>query len=299
MNDFLDRINGGRIFVADGAMGTMLFQRGLKPGDCPEALNLSNPEILREVAALYLEAGADIIQTNSFGGSPLKLAAYNLADKADEINRRAVENVKAAVKGKAMIYGSCGPSGRILKPYGDAEPDEVYDSFRIQAKALIEAGVDMICVETMTDLNEAQLAIKAARDISAELPIMASMTFDPTPGGFFTIMGVDIKAAAEGLAEAGANIIGSNCGNGIENMIKIAAEFKAVTDMPLIIQSNAGLPRMEGTTPVYDESPEFMAEKARELVDLGVSVIGGCCGTTPEHIQAIKQTLISMKGSGK
>jgi 5-methyltetrahydrofolate--homocysteine methyltransferase len=295
---FLDQIRQGKIFVADGAMGTMLFQRGLNPGDCPEALNLSNPEMLREIAGLYLEAGADIIQTNSFGGSPLKLAAYGLDEKADEINRMAVEAVKSAVSGKeAYIYGSCGPCGRILKPYGDTEPDEVYDSFRIQAKALIEAGVDMICVETMTDLNEAQLAIKSARDLSDDLPIMATMTFDPTPGGFYTIMGVDIKTASAGLEEAGGDIIGSNCGNGIENMIKIAYGFKAATSLPIIIQSNAGLPRMEGTTPVYDETPEFMAEKSRELVELGISVIGGCCGTTPEHIRAIKQMTISMKGS--
>jgi 5-methyltetrahydrofolate--homocysteine methyltransferase len=297
MESFLNRVKQGRIFVADGAMGTMLFQRGLKPGDCPEALNLSSPEILRDIASLYLEAGAEIIQTNSFGGSPLKLAAYNLAEKAEEINRMAVEIVKNAINDKALIYGSCGPCGRILKPYGDTEPDEIHDSFKIQAKALIEAGVDMICVETMTDLSEAQLAIRAVRDISPDLPIMATMTFDPTPGGFYTIMGIDIKQAAMGLEEAGANIIGSNCGNGIENMIKIAREFKAASSLPIIIQSNAGLPKMEGTTVVYDETPEFMAEKAKELIALGVSVIGGCCGTTPEHIRAIKQMIISMEGS--
>lgn len=297
MKSFLGQVRRGKIFIADGAMGTMLFQRGLKPGDCPEALNLSNPELLREIAVLYLEAGADIIQTNSFGGSPLKLAAYGLAEKADEINRMAVEVVKSVVNGKAYIYGSCGPCGRILKPYGDTEPDEVYESFKIQAEALIKAGVNMICMETMTDLNEAQFAIKSARDLSADLPIMATMTFDPTPGGFYTIMGVDIKQAAAGLEEAGADIIGSNCGNGIENMVKIAREFKAATSLPIIIQSNAGLPRMEGTTPVYDETPDFMAEKSKELIELGVSVIGGCCGTTPEHIRAIKQMKISMKGS--
>lgn len=297
MKSFLGQVRRGKIFIADGAMGTMLFQRGLKPGDCPEALNLSNPELLREIAGLYLEAGADIIQTNSFGGSPLKLAAYGLTEKADEINRMAVEAVKSVVNGKAYIYGSCGPCGRILKPYGDTEPDEVYESFKIQAEALIKAGVDMICVETMTDLNEAQFAIKSARDLSADLPIMATMTFDPTPGGFYTIMGVDIKQAAAGLEEAGADIIGSNCGNGIENMVKIARELKAATSLPIIIQSNAGLPRMEGTTPVYDETPDFMAEKSKELIELGVSVIGGCCGTTPEHIRAIKQITISMKGS--
>ena len=153
------------------------------------------------------------------------------------------------------------------------------------------AGVDIICVETMTDLNEAVLAIQAVRSISKSIPVMATMTYDSTPDGYFTIMGVTIQQAVEGLGGAGADIIGSNCGNGIKNMIEIARQYGQLTDLPIIIQSNAGLPEMRGTTVVYNESPEFMAEQALKLKDLGVSIIGGCCGTTPDHIRAIRKAV--------
>jgi 5-methyltetrahydrofolate--homocysteine methyltransferase len=296
MNDFLQRLSNGEILVADGAMGTMLFERGLKTGECPESINLSRLDVLEEIACLYIEAGAEIIQTNTFGGSTLKLAAYGLENKTEEICRNAVNAVRKTVGKKAYISGSCGPCGKILKPYGDTEPEEILDSFKDQMNALIAAGVDLICIETMIDLEEAKLAIKAVRDVSSDIPIMATMTFDTTPDGFFTIMGVTIKQAADGLEEAGANVIGSNCGNGIENMIKIAGEFKAVSSLPIVIQSNAGLPEMKGVEVVYNETPEFMREKARELIQIGVSVIGGCCGTTPEHIRLIKQIVTETSG---
>jgi len=291
MSGPLTRISNGEILVADGAMGTMLFQRGLKHGECPESLNLSRPKVLQEIASLYFEAGADIIQTNTFGGSPLKLAQYDLEKQAEEINACAVKAVRMAVTDRAYVSASVGPCGKILKPYGDTEPEAVYESFSRQIKALIDAGADIICVETMTDLAEATLAIKAVRDISPTMPCMTTMTFDPTPRGFFTIMGVTIEKAAAGLAEAGANIIGSNCGNGIENMIEIAREYRRHSNLPLIIQSNAGLPHMRDGQLEYLETPEFMAEKSLELVKAGVSIIGGCCGTTPRHIRAIRTAL--------
>ncbi|MCK4311375.1 MAG: homocysteine S-methyltransferase family protein [Candidatus Cloacimonetes bacterium] len=291
MNPILKRIRNGEILIADGAMGTMLFAKGLKPGEPPESVNLKNPEILEEIAQAYLDAGADIIQTNTFGASPLKLSDYGLQDKTEEINRIAVERVKRVVGNKAYISGSCGPSGKLLKPFGDTEPDDIYQSFKRQMKSLINAGIDLICIETMTDLNEATLAIKAAKSISTIIPVMATMTFDETPRGFFTIMGVSINDAVTGLQKAGADIIGSNCGNGIENMIKIAREFKKLTILPTIIQSNAGIPEMKDGKLVYSETPEFFGEKAKELIDAGVSIIGGCCGTTPEHIKAIRKVV--------
>jgi 5-methyltetrahydrofolate--homocysteine methyltransferase len=153
----------------------------------------------------------------------------------------------------------------------------------------------MICVETMTDLAEATLAVKAAREVAPSLPICATMTFDVTPGGFFTIMGVTVEQAAKGLAEAGADVVGSNCGNGIDNMVKIAEEFKKHTSLPVIIQSNAGLPEIKGDKIVYAETPEYMAEACKELLTLGVSIIGGCCGTTPEHIAAIRKVVDAHK----
>ena len=291
MQPFLERVGSGPVLVADGAMGSFLMDHGLQPGDAPESFNLSRQDVLREVAGLYLEAGAEVVQTNTFGGSALKLEAYGLDDRTEEINRLAVDAVREVVDGRAYVSGSCGPCGRTLLPYGDAEPDDVRESFRRQIKGLVEAGVDVLCVETMTDLTEARLAIEAARSVSPDIPVMATMTFDAIPRGFYTIMGVDVPSAAAGLLEAGANLVGSNCGNGIENMVAIAREFRACTDAPMLIQSNAGLPRLIEGHVVYDETPEFMSAHAVELADLGVQVIGGCCGTTPAHIRALKRAL--------
>lgn len=289
MRHFLDRLREGEVLVADGAMGTMLLRHGLRPGECPETLNLTRPEILEQIARRYLDAGADLIQTNTFGGSPLKLATHGRAAEADEINRNAVLAVRRVVGQRAYVCGSCGPTGRILMPYGDADPEEVRRSFRRQMESLIDAGVDLICVETMTDLTEASLAVEAAREIAPATPIMATMTFDRTPRGFYTIMGVTIERAAAGLEEAGADVVGSNCGNGSENMVEIARIFRERTDLPLVIQSNAGLPEIRHGEIVYKETPEFMAEKARAMLAIGVSIIGGCCGTTPDHVRAIRE----------
>ncbi|MBP7585888.1 MAG: homocysteine S-methyltransferase family protein, partial [Spirochaetes bacterium] len=225
MRNFLDELKSGRVLVADGAMGTMLMARGLAPGEVPESVNISRPEVLAEIARLYLKAGADIIQTNTFGGSPLKLAKAGLESSMADINRAAVEAVRGAVGDRAFVSASVGPSGLILKPYGDTEPQAVYDSYRSQVEALA-AGADIICVETMTDIAEAVLAVKAAKDAAPGIPVMATMTYDATPRGFFTIMGVTVARAAKDLAAAGADVIGSNCGNGIDNMVKIAREYR-------------------------------------------------------------------------
>lgn len=289
MKNLLERVKHGEILLADGAMGTMLMEFGLKPGQPPESLNLTRIEVLEEIARRYVEAGADIVQTNTFGASPLRLSSYSLEDKTEEINANAVLAAKKAVKDRAYICASCGPSGKLLKPYGDTEPEAVYGSFERQMKSLVSAGVDAISVETMTDLAEARLAIQAAKTVSPLTPIMAAMTFDLTAKGFYTVMGTSIKEAAQKLERAGADIIGSNCGNGIENMIRIAKEFKKYSQLPVIIQSNAGIPEMQGDKPTWPETPEFMAEKAKELVSLPVSIIGGCCGTTPEHIMALRR----------
>ena len=227
MRPFLDRIRQGEVLVADGAMGTMLFQRGLKPTDCPESVSLTRPDLLEEIATAYLEAGADIVQTNTFGGSPLKLAKYGLDDKTEMINRSAVDAVREAVDGLAYVSASVGPSGRILAPYGDIEPNAVWESFRRQIKTLVDAGADIICVETMTDIAEARLAIQATRSVSPTIPIMATMTYDETPRGFYTIMGIDIPTAVRELTLAGADLVGSNCGYGIEKMVQVARAYRA------------------------------------------------------------------------
>ncbi len=288
MQGLLDRVKDGEILIADGAIGTMLWDLGLKPGQPPESFNLTHVEILEGIARQYLDAGADIIQTNTFGGSPARLSVFGLEEKTEQVNRTAVLAARKVAGGRVLVAASCGPSGKLLKPYGDTEPDELYKGFVRQMTAILEAGVDAISVETMIDLAEATLVVRAAKTLSPSTPVMAAMTFDSTPKGFYTVMGVSIAEAARGLERAGADIVGSNCGNGIENMIKIAAEFKKHSSLPVIIQSNAGIPEVRDGKPVYLESPAFMARKAKELVPLGVSIIGGCCGTTPEHIKAIR-----------
>jgi 5-methyltetrahydrofolate--homocysteine methyltransferase len=291
MSTFLEKIESGAILVADGAMGTMLFERGLEQGKCPEALNISNSDILQEIAELYMEAGADIIQTNTFGGSPMKLADYGLEDKTEKINEKAVEAVRKAVGKDAYISGSCGPSGKLLQPYGEAEPERLYKGFYRQIKALIEAGVDIICVETMTDIQESVLAVTAAKEISNDVPVMSTMTFDETPKGFFTIMGSSVQDVVKALKQAGAQVLGSNCGIGIEKMIRIAVEFRRSSTLPILIQANAGIPDMKDEKLIYPETPDFFAQKTVNLIEAGVNIIGGCCGTTPQHIRAIRNVV--------
>ncbi len=288
MRPFAERLQAGDVLVGDGATGTMLLERVLDDGQAPEAATLSHPDVLTELARLYVEAGAEIVETNTFGGSPLKLALSRVEGTVDEVNRMAVAAARAGAGDRAYVAASCGPCGQLLEPHGDTAPAAVYDSFLHQMSVLLEAGVDCVFVETMTDLTEATLAIRAAKDVAADLPVAAMMTFDRTPRGFFTIMGVSVTKAAAGLADAGADAVGSNCGNGIEHMIDIAREFRRHTELPLIIQPNAGLPQTTDGGIVYDETPAFMADRARALVELGVAVIGGCCGTTPDHIRAIR-----------
>jgi len=288
MRGLLERIEAGEVLVSDGAAGTMLLPR-LEPGQPPEAINLLQPEALVEVAGLYVQAGADIIQTNTFGASPLKLAMHGLEGSTEQINSVAVEAARSAAGPGVLVSASVGPSGQLLIPFGPVTPEQMSDSFRSQIEILARAGVDVIIIETMTDPAEARLAVEAARRLAPELPVVATMTFDPTPRGFYTIMGTSVAEACDWLRDAGADVIGSNCGNGIENMVLIARQMKSRTELPLAVQSNAGLPKIvEGKT-VFTESPQFIAEKARELVQIGVAVIGGCCGTTPEHIRALRE----------
>jgi 5-methyltetrahydrofolate--homocysteine methyltransferase len=222
MRPLLERLAAGELLVGDGALGTMLLERGLQPGRPPESLTLERPEVLEEVARLYLDAGADLLETNTFGGSPLKLALHGLEAETERANGEAVRIVRRVAQGRAYVAASLGPSGRLPEPYGDTPAAELLKSFRRQVAALAAAGADCFCVETMTDLTEATLAVRAAKDVAPAIPVLATMTFDPTPRGYFTIMGVTVPAAAAGLERAGADAVGSNCGNGVEHMIAIA-----------------------------------------------------------------------------
>ncbi len=293
MKSIIERLQKGEILLSDGATGTELFKKGGEPGGCLELLNLTNRAAVGEVIKSYLDAGSEIVLTNTLGGSPLKLVNYNLEDKAEAINNAAVKIAKETVGSNAYIAASIGPSGRILKPYGDVEPEALKESFARQLKAVIDAGTDLICIETMIDLHEAVIAVKTAKEVSPRIPVIATMTFNFTPKGFYTIMGNNIPDVVKELMQAGVDIIGSNCGNGLENMIKIAREFKNLTKLPIIIQSNAGMPENKNGQLIFPETPQFFASKVPELIDAGVSIIGGCCGTTPEYIAAIRYALDS------
>ena len=285
---FRERLQRAEVLVGDGAWGTMLMARGLAPGAPPESFVLERPDTIREIARLYLEAGADLLTTDTFGATSLSLSAYGLADRADEVNRRAVTLAREMAEGRAYVSASVGPSGRLLAPLGETAPEEVRAAFERQIRGLVEAGADLVCVETMTDLQEARLAVGAARGVSVEIPVMATMTFDRTPRGFFTIMGVPVAQAARTLEAAGADVLGSNCGQGIDAMVEVARAFREVTSLPLIIQANAGQPEIRRGALVYPETPDFMAARVGSLLEAGVSIIGGCCGTTPDHVRAIR-----------
>jgi len=290
MTDLLQRVADGPV-AADCGIGTQLLARGLKPGASPEAWNLDRPEKLTEIARAAFTAGAELVTTNTFGGSVFRLRAYELEDRCDEINRSGVQAVRTAVGQSAVVLASLGPSGEILSPVGTLEPAELRRGFEQQAAAFLGAGADAVCVETMTDLTEATIAIEAVRSAAPGLPIIATMTFDSTPRGFFTVMGVSLAQGLDGLAAAGADLVGSNCGHGMATMVDLARQARPLTELPLVVQANAGMPEYRGGEVVYPETPEDFAAAAIELLDIGVSVIGGCCGTTPEHVRAVRQVV--------
>ncbi|MEA1875486.1 MAG: homocysteine S-methyltransferase family protein [Bacteroidota bacterium] len=288
-NSIIKALENQQILLSDGAWGTLLQEKGLKPGVSPESWNIDFPEKVKEVAAAYITAGSDMIETNSFGGSSFKLAHYGLDNKVWELNKRAAEISRQAAGPDKIVLGSVGPTGVILM-MGEITKEELYDAFKEQVMALAEGGVDAICVETMTDLDEAVLAIKATKE-NTDLEAICTMTFDKTiQGDFRTMMGVSPEQMVEELIKAGADIIGTNCGNGMENMIPIVEAIrKTDKNIPILVHANAGLPHLQDGKNVFDETPEITASFIPKLIDAGANIIGGCCGTTPKHIQAIKK----------
>ena len=254
----LDRIAGGETLISDGGAGTYLQRHGLEPGGCPEALNAANPDVVRRMAREYFAAGADMALTNSFGGSRFMLGKYGYAERASELNRLAAQHARSQAPPGCHVVGSVGPTGEFLSPLGELEPAEMLDAFQEQVDALVDGGADAIVVETMTALEEARLAVQAARRHSG-LTVMATMTFDKGPRGFFTMMGVTPERAVAELQDAGAHIVGANCGNGIDVMLELARELRAATDGALLVHCNAGIPAVRRGEIVYPESPEYMA----------------------------------------
>lgn len=291
MEGLLARLRRGEILLGDGAWGTQLMQRGLPEGQPPEWFALERPQAIEEVARLYVEAGADLVTTDTFGANSFRLAAHGLAHERERINREAVSAVRRAVGERALVSASVGPTGRMLEPFGDTPLEEVEAAFAEQIAVLAEAGADVVCIETMTDLNEADAAIRAARRVAPGLPVIATMTFERTARGYFTMMGTSVADAVSGLVAAGADVTGSNCGNGIANMVEVAREMARSAKRPLIFQANAGLPETVEGRLVYHETPEAMAAQVPALLDLGVGIVGGCCGTTPEHVRALRRAV--------
>ena len=281
----------GKTLVSDGAWGTFLQLKGLQPGECPELWNIDHPEAVLEIAQGYIDAGADTIETNSFGGNRFKLEGFGLVDRVFEINRKAAEISRLAAGDDKYVLGSIGPTGKILM-MGDVTGDELYDAFKEQAVALYEGGADALVIETMTALDEAEIVVRAARE-NTPCEVICTMTFDYlATGDYRTMMGVSPSEMVIALKEAGAHIVGANCSNGIEGMIHITKEIRSVDkEIPVLIHANAGLPILQGTCTVFPESPDMMAAFAPQLARAGANIIGGCCGTTPEHIHKLVEVL--------
>ena len=292
MNKFLERLNGGGILVADGATGSNLQKMGLKAGQPPEDLIIDSPDIVFKLESMFVEAGSDIILTCTFGGTRLRMKDSKYRERAPEVNTRAAELARKAASTRtgALVAGSMGPVGALVKPYGPLEAEEVKAAFAEQAKALTEGGVDLLLIETMFAFEEATAAFEGARSVT-DLPIVVSFSYDR---GTRSMMGVKPKDVMKKYSEMGAAMVGANCGTTLENMELIVKEYaETAPNFPIWAKPNAGVPHIDVQTEqsIYDMTPEDMAVFAKKYVALGARVVGGCCGSTPEHVAAIAKAV--------
>jgi 5-methyltetrahydrofolate--homocysteine methyltransferase len=284
-----------RPLLADGAMGTQLMIAGLEQGNCGEAWNLEHRDRVLGIQRRYAEAGSDCILTNTFGGSRIMLGRHGYADDAATINAAAVSIAHEAFGGReGWVIGDIGPFGGLMEPYGDIPETAVREAFDEQAEALVAAGADAIIIETQTSLEELQLGLEAAKKAGAAC-VIGSMAYDVTRDGstFRTMMGIDPERAAEFMAAHGADIVALNCGTGMD-MIRArdaVQRYRSVTGLPIMVQPNAGQPKLVTMKVVYDEAPEHMVAGVVPLLDAGARIIGACCGSTPEHIRAFRKAL--------
>lgn len=273
----------GTVLVADGAWGTEFFKRGLMQGCPPDEWNLTHPEMVREVTREYVEAGADVVLTNTFGANRFRLEPHGLSGRVAEVNATAVSIAREAAGDRVLVAGDIGPTARFLA-LGEVSPEDLYEVFAEQARAL--SGVDWIVVESMTDMEEMAVAVRAAVE-TARVPVVASMTYNRTPKGYRTMMGNTPEACVKSAEEAGASVIGANCGSGIEDYVPLAPVLRGLTRLPLWIKANAGIPQIVGGKVAYPLSPGEYASYVPALLTAGVDVIGGCCGTDPSFIREI------------
>jgi len=288
MHTLIQRLISSGPVVTDGAWGTQLQARGLALGAFPEAWNRSHPDRVLEVAKAYVEAGSQIILTNTFSANRLRLAEAGLADCVGEINREGVRISLSAAGGRARVFASIGPTGKLLMD-GSVTPDEMKAAFEEQVGALAEAGADALVVETMSDLAEAELAVGAAR--ATGLPVVVCMVFDSGKDKDRTMMGATPEQAVAVLTAAGADVIGANCGQGINGFVLLCRRLRAATDRPIWLKPNAGLPTLVDGRATYSATPEEFASRTVELIKLGANFVGGCCGTRPDFIRDICQQL--------
>ncbi|MBN2090476.1 homocysteine S-methyltransferase family protein [candidate division KSB1 bacterium] len=278
------------ILLIDGAMGTQLYEKGMTVGEASEKWNLEHPEIVLQIHQDYVAVGADIILTNTFGGNRYKLASHHLEDKVIDINRSAAEIARKAAGSKVFVAASIGPTGQFLEPLGTVTEVEMIQVFEEQIKVLVASGIDIVCIETMSDAAEAGCAVKAARNVS-QLPVIASMTYQKGKMGYRTMMGQDIPTCVASLTEAGADVLATNCGYGIDQMIEIVKEMHEHTGLPIMAEPNAGLPELVQGRTIYNETPMMMASKLGLLILAGARIVGGCCGTTPAYIKKFRTVI--------
>ncbi|MFL5778691.1 MAG: homocysteine S-methyltransferase family protein [Chloroflexota bacterium] len=297
----LDRFHAllarGEPILADGAMGTMLFAAGLQSGDPPEVWNLTTPDVVRRIQRGYLDAGSRILLTNTFGGNRLRLGLHRLDDRVDELNRTAAILLRSEVDaagGQALVAGDIGPSGEIMSPIGTLDPSEASDVFGEQAAALVAGGADLIWIETMSDLAEVRAAVEGVRRVAPDLPLVTTMTFD-TRG--HTMMGVSPEQAVTALLSFGADAVGGNCGNGPDELVPVIERMHEVEpEAVLVAKPNVGMPVFVEARAVYQTEPATMAYEATTLRQAGATVIGACCGSTPQHLAAMCEALRDGEG---